>query len=143
MLAMKFNYQIMILWKPPSKITPSVYAACEIKPPPSRADSEINYSGPKYIAIRSRKHDSSNACTYGTDFDHLLELKEFDKVVKHENAVKPIGMFFGDGSPDENPRFPKTLDAVMVHFKKYNLDTLLISTHAPGLSAYNQGEREE
>ena len=73
----------------------------------------------------------------------MLELKEFDKVVKHENAVKPIGMIFGDGSPDENPRFPKTLDAVMVHFKKYNLDALLISTHAPGLSAYNQGEREE
>ena len=27
-------------------------------------------------------------------FDHLLGLKEFDTVLKHENAVKPIGMFF-------------------------------------------------
>ena len=28
------------------KLTPSVYAACEIKAPSSRADPEITYSGP-------------------------------------------------------------------------------------------------
>ena len=41
------------------KLTPSVYTACEIKLPSSRADPEITYSGPTYIAIRNRKHDSS------------------------------------------------------------------------------------
>ena len=76
------------------KLTSSLYAACEIKPPFSRADPEITYSGPTYIAVRSRKHDSSTAYTHGRDFDYLLGLKEFDKVVKHKNAVKPIGMFF-------------------------------------------------
>ena len=30
------------------KLTQSVYAACEIKPPPSRADPEITYSGPMH-----------------------------------------------------------------------------------------------
>ena len=50
-------------------------------------------------------------------------------------------MFFCDGGPDEKPRFPKTLDAAIQHFKKYNLDALLISTLVPGLSAYNQVER--
>ena len=45
------------------------------------------------------------------------------------------------GGPDENPRFPKTLDAAIQHFKKYNLDALLISTRAPGMSAYKQVER--
>ena len=50
-------------------------------------------------------------------------------------------MFFCDGGPDENPRFPKILDVAIQHFKKYNLDALLISTHAPGLSTYNQVER--
>ena len=70
-----------------------------------------------------------------------MGLNEFNKLVKHENAAKPIGMVFFDGGPDENPRFPKTLDISIQHFKKYNLDALLISTHAPGLSAYNQVER--
>ena len=60
------------------KSTPSVYAACEIKPPSSRADPEITYSGPTYIALKSGKHESSTAYTYGRDFDHLLGLKEFD-----------------------------------------------------------------
>ena len=70
-----------------------------------------------------------------------MGLNEFNKLVKHENAAKPIGMVFCDGGPDENPRFPKTLDISIQHFKKYNLDALLISTHAPGLSAYNEVER--
>ena len=123
------------------KLTSFVYVACEIKPPSSRADPEITYSGPTYIAIKSGQHDSSTACTHGRDFDQLLGLKEFDKVVKHGNAVKPIGMFFCDGGRDKNPRFPKTLDVAIQHFKKHNLDALLISTHAPGLSAHNQVER--
>ena len=38
------------------KLTLSVYAACKNKPPFSRADPEITYSGPTYIAIRSGKH---------------------------------------------------------------------------------------
>ena len=66
---------------------------------------------------------------------------EFGKVVKHENAVKHIGIFFCGGSPDETPRFPKTLDVAKEHFKKYNLDAFLISAHPPGLSAYNQVEK--
>ena len=48
---------------------------------------------------------------------------------------------FSDGGPDENPRFPKTLDVAVQHFKKHKFDALLISTHAPCLSAYNQVER--
>ena len=119
------------------KLILAVYAICGIKPPFSWADPEITYSGPTYIMIRNGKHDSGTAYTHVRDFDHLLGLKEFNKVVKHENAVKPIGMSFCDGGPDENPRIPKTLDVTIQHFKKYNPDALLISTHAPGLSAYN------
>ena len=50
-------------------------------------------------------------------------------------------MIFCDGGPDEKPRFPKTLDVAIQHFKIYNLDALLISIHAPGMSVYNQVER--
>ena len=35
------------------------------------------------------------------------------------------------------------MDVAIHNFKKYNLDPLLISTHAPGLSAYNQVERRK
>ena len=51
----------------------------------------------------------SSTHTHCKDFNHSLELKEYDKVAKHENAVKPIGMFFCDGGSDENPRFPKNI----------------------------------
>ena len=44
--------------------------------------------------MRSGKHDSSTIYTNGRYFDHLLGLKKFDKVIKHESAVKPIGIFF-------------------------------------------------
>ena len=62
-------------------------------------------------------------------------------IVKSGGKVKPIGMIFCDGGPDENPRFPKTLDVAIQHSKHYNLDALLISSHAPGMSAYNQVEK--
>ena len=59
-----------------------------------QVNPEITYSGPTYIAIRSGKHDSSTAYTHGRDYDQLMGLKEFNKVVKHETVVKPVGMFF-------------------------------------------------
>ena len=75
-----------------------------MKPPSLRGDPEITYSRSTYVAIRSGKHDTSTTYTHGRDFDRLLE-----QVVKHKNAVKSISMFFCDGGPDENPRFPKYL----------------------------------
>ena len=46
--------------------------------------------------------------------------------------------FFCDDGPDENLRFKKIFDVAIQHFKKYNLDALLISTNVPDLTAYNQ-----
>ena len=56
------------------KLTPSVYAACEITKCSSKSDFSISYSGPMHIVIRSCKHDSSIAYTHGRDFDKLLTL---------------------------------------------------------------------
>ena len=42
----------------------------------------------------------------------------------YADKVKLIGILFVDGGPDENPRFPKTIDVYTQHFKKYNLDAL-------------------
>ena len=41
------------------KLIPSVYAACQIKAPATKKDPEVSYSSPRYICIRSLKHDSS------------------------------------------------------------------------------------
>ena len=46
-----------------------------------------------------------------------------------------------DGGPDENPQYQKTQDVAIQHFKKYDLDVLVASTHSPGMSAYNPVER--
>ncbi|CAF0726611.1 unnamed protein product [Adineta steineri] len=122
---------------PRHQLTPSVYAACLLS-----EDGDLGYSGPTYVAVRSAKHDQSNADSHATDFDRLVNLKEFEKVARDETGqVKPIVIVTVDGGPDENPRFPKTLVACIRKFKKYDLDALFCLTHAPGQSAYNIVER--
>ena len=92
------------------KLTPSVYSACEIRTTSSKVASEIYYSGPTYIVIRSGNHSSSTAYSHGCGLDHVLKLEEFKSIVKSEIEVKPVAMIYSDGGTDENPRFPKTLD---------------------------------
>ncbi|UJR34218.1 hypothetical protein I4U23_021624 [Adineta vaga] len=122
---------------PRHQLTPSVYAACLLS-----EDGDLGYSGPTYVAVRSAKHDQSNAESHAVDFDRLVNLKEFEKVARDETGqVKPIVIVTVDGGPDENPRFPKTLVASIKKFKRYNLDALFCLTHAPGQSAYNIVER--
>jgi hypothetical protein len=115
----------------------SVYAACMMND-----NNDVGHSGPTYIAIRSAKHDRSDANSHSCDFDRLVGLKEFDKSARdYTGQVKPIVIITVDGGPDENPRFPKTLVAAIRKFRKYNLDALFVLTHAPGQSAYNVVER--
>lgn len=123
------------------KLTPSVYAACAVKASSRHAEMEICYSGPTYIAVRSAKHDGSTAFTHGRDIERLVELEPFQSVMKHDGIIKPIFLAFVDGGPDENPRFPNTIDVAVQRFKKFNLDAYLAMTHAPGMSAYNYVER--
>jgi hypothetical protein len=105
-------------------------------------NNDVGYSGPTYIAIRSAKHDRSDANSHTCDFDRLVGLKEFEKSARdYTGQVKPIVIITVDGGPDENPRFPKTLMAGIKKFRKYNLDALFVLTHAPGQSAYNVVER--
>ncbi len=105
-------------------------------------NNDVGYSGPTYIAIRSAKHDRSDANSHACDFDRLVELKEFEKAARdYTGQIKPIVIITVDGGPDENPRFPKTLMAAIRKFRKYNLDALFVLTHAPGQSAYNVVER--
>jgi hypothetical protein len=111
---------------PSHQLIPSVYAVCLLS-----EDGDLGYSGPTYIAIRSAKHDQSNAESHVTDFDRLVNLKEFEKVARDETGqIKPIVIATVDGGLNENPRFPKTLVASIRKFKKYNMDALFVLTHA-------------
>ena len=82
------------------KLIPSVYAAAKID------DNGVTYSGPTYVAIRSGKHDKSDASTHAYDFESLIDLPEFKEVIKMpDDQVKPVVIISVDGGPDENPRF--------------------------------------
>lgn len=102
----------------------------------------VSYSGPTYIAIRSGKHSSSTATTHAADFEKLLEVPAFKKIMfNNEDVLKPVVILSVDGGPDENPRYPKVIKHAIDHFLKYDLDGLFIFTNAPGRSAFNRVER--
>lgn len=102
----------------------------------------VSYSGPTYIAIRSGKHSSSTAATHAADFEKLLEVPAFKKIIYNsEKLLKPVVVLSVDGGPDENPRYPKVIKHAIHNFRKYDLDGLFIFTNAPGRSAFNRVER--
>lgn len=110
------------------KLIPSVYAICEIT-----EDGTVSHKGPMTIRIRSGKHDGSSAQSHHKDFERIMDA--------NPEYQKPILLMSVDGGPDENPRFPKTLAYAIAKFKKYSFDFLVMSTHAPGNSAFNFVER--
>ena len=85
------------------------------------------------IRIRSEKHDSSTAISHHQDIVEMFQAQP--------ELEKPILILSVDGGPDENPRFPKTLECSIAKFKAFNLDFLIVLTHAPGNSAFNFVER--
>ncbi len=118
------------------KLIPSVYAALNV------GQNDVEYSNPTFITIRISKHDKSTAATHSADFMTMEKLAEFQEFMKNEEAVvKPVVLIMVDGGADENPRYAKTLCAAIGHFKRYGLDALFITCHAPGQSAYNAVER--
>ena len=118
-----------------------MYAACEIRSTSKYSEPEISYADPTFISIRSGRHDSSTACTHGYDFRACVEMEEFNTSLKVNDKLEPIAFLFVDGGPDENPRYPKKIDVYIQHFKDFDFDVLMVSTHAPGMFAYNYVER--
>ena len=55
---------------------------------------------------------------------------------------KPVRIITCDGGPDENPRYPKTIECAIEQFVEHNRDALFIATNAPGRSAFNRVERK-
>ena len=73
------------------KITPSVYAVCEIL-----ENGKVSYSGDTHIRLRSGKHESSTVYTHAYDIRELFESGAIKK--------KPILVLETDGASDQAPR---------------------------------------
>ena len=124
------------------KLIPSVYTAVLIKPDGMGREDAVSYAGPTFIGVRSGKHSSSTAATHAKDFKRMLELPDFDPFLKTESGkLKPVLIFTVDGGPDENPRYPKTINYAVQHFLDHDADGIFIATNAPGQSKYNRCER--
>jgi hypothetical protein len=116
----------------------SVYAATIID-----ETGLIGYAGPTYVSIRSAKHDRLTHELHAIDFDRLVQLKEFEKFARdHLGRVKPIVVMNVDTNGlDNDTRYSKTLSTAIEKFKKYNLDSLIITNQAPGQALFNVVER--
>ncbi|CAF4979076.1 unnamed protein product [Rotaria sp. Silwood1] len=95
-------------------------------------------TGPTFAAIRSGKHDHSSALGHAKDSDTMVQLPEFEKAALIDGILKPVVIISVDGGPDENLRYPKTIQAATILFKKYNLDALFMVMNAPGRSTFNE-----
>ncbi|KAJ8677784.1 hypothetical protein QAD02_013571 [Eretmocerus hayati] len=125
------------------KLIPSVYAGIEIKADGLGNPEAVSYSGPTYIAIRSGKHDSSTAFSHAADFKHLLQIAEFDDIMKYQDEIKPIVIVNTDGGPDGNPRYSTVISAWVSIFLalKGKVDCIFVAPNAPGRSCFNRAGR--
>lgn len=125
------------------KLVPSVYAGITIKSDGLGNPAAVGYSGPTYVAIRSGKHSSSTAYAHALDFETIINLPEFQSILKTEDgkSLKPIIIISVDGGPDENPRYKKVIATSVHHFIKNDLDAFFIATNAPHRSCFNRVER--
>ena len=116
------------------KLIPSIFASREIK------ESGLTYSGPTHAAIRSLKHDKSDAFAGFDDLNHILLLDNFKPFLKQEDGtIKPIWIFTRGGH--DGPRFPTTRQALIKFFKENDIDYVIAVCNANGLSAHQFIER--
>lgn len=67
------------------KLIPSVYALMIVSPDMMGSPKAVTYSRPTCIAIRSGKHSKSIASTHAIDFENLLEIDAFKKLMHNQN----------------------------------------------------------
>ena len=130
---------------PRHKLIPDVYAGIDLKASTNEFGNQrtVGYSGPTYIAIRSAKHSQSTAYAHLEDIKTLSNIPEFKDIMLTSDLLhKPVRIITCDGGPDENPRYPKTIECAIDQFVEHNLDALFIATNAPGRSAFNRVERK-
>lgn len=87
----------------------------------------ISYSGPTYVAIRSAKHETSNAFTHHWDMNQILAEAYLKPFLKRDNGdVIPCWYIRTDGAADENPRHVAVLRCEICFFRENDLDHLAV-----------------
>ncbi|XP_052223762.1 uncharacterized protein LOC127839434 isoform X2 [Dreissena polymorpha] len=76
-----------------------------------------------------------------TPFRHAVEMEQILTKGGANDAVPPILMIFSDGGPDHRITYHSVKLALIVLFKKLNLDMLIAGRSAPGHSWLNPAER--
>ena len=71
----------------------------------------------------------------------IRSLDIFDGSFKNNVEVKPVMIVTVVGSPDENPRYTKTIECAIDYFLSQDLDEFFLATNALGRSAFNRSER--
>ena len=101
----------------------------------------ITYSAPTCCDIRSTKHSCSSAYHHLQDMKRIRSLNIFNHSFNNDTSEsKPIMVVTVDGSPDENPRYAKTIECAINYFTTQDLDAFFLAMNAPGRSALNRIE---
>ena len=117
------------------KLIPSVTGYRTIEDHQDFIDSRkgVKYSGPTYVAIRSGKHDTSDAWSHETDILRTFELESFKSTLYHENQLKQVIIWESDGAADQQAKSDKIKNIWMYIFKKHDIDYIVHYNSPPGL----------
>ena len=95
-----------------------------------RVHTEYPKTGPVHVFCRASKFHSSTSVTHTSDLATLLEEVP-------ELRTKTVLSLVVDGGPDHNPNHLVNFLAYGRLWKEFDLDCLIMCTHAPGQSAFN------
>ncbi|CAG8621288.1 13386_t:CDS:2, partial [Dentiscutata erythropus] len=125
------------------KLIPSVYTILDIQESKYGHADVVTYLGPTFIRICSSKHDSSTTYSHGKDFDNLIseeQLRNYTTTINEQ--PKLVVVILNDSGPDENPQYKKTIQIIIEHFDKYDLDTIIVACFVLYQSTLNPVERQ-
>lgn len=102
-------------------------------------EKKKGYSGLTLKWIRRQKYYMSCVQLYMEDFDTIVAFEEFSETVKTtDGQMKPLAFMSVDGVSDKVPK--QTMAAGICQFTLYDIEAILIFSHAPGSCEYNKVE---
>ncbi|CAG8493551.1 21802_t:CDS:2 [Cetraspora pellucida] len=118
------------------KLIPSVYLIID----PSDTNNTL-HRGQMSIYICPQYEIETSSKTHMNDLYSLMNNSSFNNMLKVDNKIRPIWVLLVDENPDENSHYLKNISHYCDIFCSFDLNYLIIRTHAPGYSAYNLVKR--
>ena len=105
-LLMHMEYKVTL---PQHKLIPSVIGDMRVREKDFSGDA-VTYSGLKYCVIQRAKYSGSSVYHHLKDMKRIQYLDIFNHSFNNDTGEsKPVIIVTVDGSPDENPRYIKTI----------------------------------